>query len=215
MAAEEVVRVLDFTTQPNGNASSWLKQQGYEFKLQATALSPRFKDGALWLSTHRPEAGLLALTFPEGTTLKDIKRVRITWGVEKFPEGANWERGVNRAALAVMISLGNERLPSGLPFGAFAAPAFICPFLGAKEPAGKVYIGKLWKLGGRYISVKSGKPGATVVSEVDIDRRFRALFQKNSTPPVTAIGIQMNTKDTEGEASAFLKKIEFLRGRSP
>jgi hypothetical protein len=213
MAAEEVVRALDFTAQPDGNATHWLKQQGYEFKLQSTALNPRFQDGALWLSTRREEAGLLALTFPEGKALPGVKRVRITWGVEKFPEGADWEHGVNRTALAAMISFGHERLPSGLPFGALAAPAFICPFLAAKEPAGKAYVGKLWKLGGRYISVKSGKPGEAVVSEVEIDHRFRALFKKDSTPPVTGIGIQMNTKDTQGEAAAFLKKIEFLRGQ--
>ena len=212
LAAEEVVRVLDFTAQPNGNATHWLKQQGYEFKLQAAALNPRFQDGALWLSTRRKEAGLFALTFPEGKALTDVKRVRITWGVEKFPEGADWERGVNRTALAIMISFGHERLPSGLPLGALAAPAFICPFLGAKEPAGKVYTGKLWKLGGRYISVKSGKPGEVVVSEVEIDHRFCALFKKTSTPPVTGIGIQMNTKDTQGEAAAFLKKDRVLAG---
>ncbi len=210
MRAGDVVYTFDFTTQPNGKALPWLLSHGFEHKLELTNLNPRFEDGALWLSTPGQEAGLLGYTFPAAGALAGVKRARITWGVAQFPEGADWERGNNRTPLAVMISFGYERLPSGLPFGINPAPYFIAPFFGTHEPEGKVYTGRLWKRGGRYVCVRSAKPGATVVTEIDLDRTFHAQFGKVPTPPVSAIGIQMNTKDTKGGASAFIRKIEFL-----
>jgi hypothetical protein len=51
-----------------------------------------------------------------------------------------------------------------------------------------------------------------VVSDLNTDQLFKRVFDKTLTPPVTAIGVQMNTKGTEGKAAAFIKKIEFLAG---
>ena len=211
LAADEVVYSLDFTTQPDGSALPWLKQRGFENKLGFEKLDPQFKSGALWLSTQRPETGVCGIVFPKGGDLLGAKRLRLTWGATALPAGADFERGVSRMALGVLVSFGREKLPSGLPLGVFAAPYFLCPYLCAKEPERKVYIGKYWKTGGRYIAVNNGKPGDTLVSEFDLDRLFEAAFKKTPTPAVSAISIQMNTKDTAGKASAFIKKIEFLR----
>jgi hypothetical protein len=203
---------LDFTTQPSGNALPWLKEQGFQFKLGIEAMNPRFEKGALVLSTERPEAGVLGYIFAGGSELSGVERLRLVWGVSKFPDGANWERGINRTALAVMVSFGHERLSSGLPFGLFAAPYFISPFIGAKEIEGKTYTGKFWKKGGRYLCVKCPNVGEIVVTDLNVDQLFKKLFNKTPTPPVTAIGIQMNTKGTEGKAAAFIRRIEFLPG---
>jgi hypothetical protein len=207
------IRILDFTTQPPGNAMPWLKQNGYEFKLNLEKLNPRFENGALWLSTKRPESGLLGLNFEKGREMRGVGRVRITWGVSKYPAGVDWERGSNRTPLGVMISFGRERLPSGLAFNISPAPYFICPFIGFKEPNGKVYTGKFWKAGGRYIAARPPAAGGEFVTDLNVDQLFKSLFDKPATPPITAIGIQMNTKDTQGEASAFIKKIELLRAK--
>jgi hypothetical protein len=211
--ADNVIYALDFTTQQPGSAIPWLKKQGFQFKLGFEALNPRFEKGALVLSTERPEAGVVGYTFPEGKELSGVERVRITWGVSKFPEGADWEHGINRTAIAVMVSFGRERLSSGLPLGIFAAPYFISPFIGAKEVEGKIYTGRFWKKGGRYVCVRSSNAGDTVVTDLPVDQLFKRLFGKTPTPFVTAIGIQMNTKGTEGKAAAFIAKIEFLSGR--
>jgi hypothetical protein len=210
--AADAIYTLDFTTQQPGTAIPWLKKEGFQFKLGFEALNPRFEKGALVLSTERPEAGVVGYTFPKGKELSGVERVRITWGVSKFPEGADWERGINRTAIAVMISFGHERLSSGLPLGIFAAPYFISPFIGAKEIEGKIYTGRFWKKGGRYLCIKSPSAGNTVVTDLPVDQLFKKLFAKTPTPPVTAIGIQMNTKGTEGKAAAFIAKIEFLTG---
>jgi hypothetical protein len=144
--------------------------------------------------------------------LKGVKRLRIVWGVNQFPEGADWEHGIDRLAIGVIVSFGSDRLPSGLPFGIHPEPYFICPFIGAREIEGKAYLGKYWRQGGRYICVKSKKLGEPTVTELNLDRLFKSLFNKSETPPVSAFAIQMNTKDTKGKASAFIKTIEFLDG---
>jgi len=210
LAAENPVYVLDFTTQPDGPAIPWLKKQGFEFKLDFDELNPRFKGGALWLSTDTPKAGICGLTFAKGKDVVGANRLRLTWGVGTFPAGADFEHGKNRLSLGVAVSFGRERLSSGLPFGAGATPYFICPFLGACEPAGKVYTGQYWKAGGRYVCARCDTPGAVQVNEFDLTRLFGSLFGKRTIPAISAIAIQMNTKDTEGHASAFLKKIELL-----
>lgn len=202
--------MLDFSTRPDGPAIPWLKKQGFEFKLDFDKLEPRFKNGALWLSTADPTAGICTLTFPKGKDIVGANRLRLTWGVTTFPAGADFEHGKNRLPLGVAVSFGRERLPSGLPLGVGAAPYFICPFLGACEPAGKVYTGQYWKTGGRYVCAKCAVPGTVQVNEFDLNRLFSSLFGKRQTPAISAIAIQMNTKDTEGHASALLKKIELL-----
>ena len=58
---------------------------------------------------------------------------------------------------------------------------------------------------------RAGKPDEAVVTDLQIDPLFYTLFKKSPTPPVSGIGIQVNTKNLEGESSAFLKNIEFLR----
>ena len=210
--AAEPIYAVDFTTQKRGPAAPWLKQHGFEFKLGFESLNPRFENGALEFSANRPEAGLCGREFPKGKELSGVKRARIVWGVRQFPEGADWDAGVNRFAVGLLISFGDERLPSGLPLGIHPAPYFICPFIGAKEPEGKAYLGRYWKQGGRYVCVKVKKAGEPSVTELNLDHLFKGYFKKMETPSVSAFVFQMNTKDTKGSAAAFVKSIEFLGG---
>jgi len=209
--AAEPLYSLDFSAEKSGPAVPWLKQHGFECKLGFESLNPRFENGALELSTERPAGGFCAREFPRGKDLKGVKRVRIVWGVNQFPEGADWERGIDRLAIGLIVSFGYEKLPSGLPFGIHPEPYFICPFIGSKAIEDKPYIGKYWRQGGRYICVRS-KKGEQTVTELNVDHLFKSLFNKTETPPVSAFAIQMNTKDTKGKASAFIKSIEFLDG---
>lgn len=210
--AAEPILAFDFTSQSQGPAAPWLKQHGFEFKLGFESLNPRFENGALEFSANRPAAGLCGREFPKGKQLSGAKRVRIVWGVRQFPEGADWDAGINRFAIGLLISFGEDRLPSGLPLGIHPAPYFICPFIGAKEPEGKAFLGKYWRQGGRYVCVKVKKIGEPVVTELNLDHLFKGFFKKAETPPVSGFVLQMNTKDTKGSASAFVKSIEFLGG---
>jgi len=203
-----VLYTLDFTKQRDGDAKAWLRSKGFTFMLDADKLNMKFSGGKLVISTTGQVAGMIGLRLPKGRYLQNIGSVKIEWGVNKFPNGANWASGNNRLAIGALFALGTEKLSSGLPFGINAAPYFVGPFIGQKERVGKQYLGKLYKEGGRYYCVSNKSGGATVVTHFNIDQKFRQAFKK-ATPPLTAFAFQMNTKDTSGGAQAFIKRITF------
>jgi hypothetical protein len=201
-----VVYTLDFSQQPDGPATNWLKDQGFVLKLNAEELHPYFRDGRLILHTEKQTAGL----FEHQLNLPNARRIRIHWGVDHYPEGANWERGINAVAIAVMTSFGTETLNSGSLFIP-NAPYFIGLFLGQRERADKGYLGKYYTQGGRYFCEPCGIPvGETVVSDFDLGKAFAEQFSIPYFPGVSGVGFQMNTKATPGGAEAFLQKVEYL-----
>ena len=201
-----VLYTLDFSQQPDGPATNWLKDQGFVLRLNAEELHPYFRDGRLILHTERQMAGL----FEHQINLPGAKRIRIHWGVDHYPEGANWERGINAVAIAVMTSFGTETINSGSLFIP-NAPYFIGLFLGQKERADKVYLGKYYTQGGRYFCEPCGvQVRETVVSDFDLAKAFAEQFAVPLFPGVSGVGFQMNTKGTHGEAEAFLQKVEYL-----
>ena len=206
-AGGKVLYTLDFTTQKDGDAKGWLKSKGIKFVLDAEALSMKFSGGKLVVQTSGEKAGMFGIKFPSGKQLNNIGSVKIEWGVNKFPQGANWENDNNRLAIGALFVLGREKFSSGLPFGINPAPYFLCPFIGQKEKVGQRYLGALYKEGGRYYCV-ANKKGSTVVTHFNIAQKFQQEFKK-SVPPLTAFAFQMNTEDTSGGAQAFIKRITF------
>ncbi len=207
IGAEKLFQI-DFSQQPDGDATKWLADQGFEFLLDAKDLSLNFDNGRLRISTEDSIAGLVGMRFDEAGYLHHVDRVVIEWGVEKFPKGADWEAGNNRLAIGMLFILGTEKLSSGLPFGINAAPYFLGPFIGENEQPDKRYIGALYKEGGRYYCVANKKSAADVVTDFKLDKIYRKEFHKR-TPPVTAFAFQVNTNDTRGGATSFIKRITF------
>ncbi len=210
-AKSEIIHAIDFSGHGFGSAIDWLRARGFSLKLDAEDLNPRFENDAIVLSTYGEKAGLIGKTFADHEILYGVKRVRIEWGVRRYPQGADWERGVKRVPIALILTFGKQKLSSGLPFIIESAPYFLSPFIGLKEREGKMYLGKYYKKGGRYFCVASGNQvGKTIVTDFEVDERFRTAFNKLVTPPITAFAFQMNTKDTYGGAEAFLRRVEFL-----
>ncbi|SFV58425.1 hypothetical protein MNB_SV-6-1735 [hydrothermal vent metagenome] len=207
VADSKVLYSLDFTKQKDGDAKAWLKSKGFLFKLDADDLNMVFRNGRLVISTQGETTGLLGIQFTKSSYLYNVGIVKIVWGVNRFPQGADWANGNNRLAIGALISLGTEMLSSGLPMGVKAAPYFFGPFIGEKEKVGGRYLGVLYKEGGRYYCVSTSR-GKRVVTNFNIDQKFQEEFKK-PTPPVTAFGFQMNTKDTKGGAEAFIESITF------
>ncbi len=116
LANDKIIHVIDFTGQENGSAISCLEKR-FEFELDAKELNPRFENNALVISTKDKVAGLIGHRFEQHDFIQNFERVRIIWGVNRYPEGADWENGNNRVPIAVMLSFGTERFSSGLPFG--------------------------------------------------------------------------------------------------
>ena len=203
-----VLYSLDFTKQQDGDAKDWLSAKGFELLLDADEFSMNFSKAKLLISTSSDEACIIGVRFQDGKYLNNIGSVKIEWGVDRFPKGADWASGNNRLAIGAMFLLGTEKISSGLPFGLNDAPYFLGPFIGEKEVVGKQYLGKLYKEGGRYHCISNKSAGTTVVTHFNIDQKFNQAFKK-PTPPLTAFAFQMNTKNTSGGAQAFVKKITF------
>lgn len=203
MGGSKVVYSLDFSQQKAGNAIPWLTSKGFEFLLDSKALNLKFANHRLEFETSGEKAGLFGIRLSK--PIQNIDYAVIEWGVEKFPQGANWTKGNNRVAIGAIFVLGTKKFGSGVPF-AKPVPYFLAPFIGQKEQVGKQYLGALYKKGGRYYCV-SNKTGLQK-TRFNIDQKFKASFGK-TTPPLTAFAFQMNTKDTQGGAKAFIKKITF------
>ncbi len=208
---DHVIFTIDFSHQPPGSAQPWLQQDGFSFWLDANLLNPRFEDRALVLSTDGQAAGMIGKQFTPEAYLDHVKRVRIEWGVHQYPIGADWENGINRVPIAIILTFGTQKWSSGIFPGFKPSPYFLSPFIGFKEEEDKEYIGKYYRKGGRYYCVASGdRTGQTIITDFEVDARFKNAFKESSTPPITSFAFQMNTKDTQGGAKAFLRKIEFL-----
>jgi len=201
-----VVHAIDFTGPPQGDAGAWLRDQGFELRMSADELSPRFTDRGLMLSTDDAITGL----FAQELRLTGAERVRATWGVERYPEGANWEQGTYRVPIAIMISFGEQKISSGSLFVP-NVPYFISLFLSKNAKPGKAYTANYYHKGGRYFCDPCSPPaGETVTTTFDLTTTFKRTFDQTSVPPITGFSFQMNTKDTRGGARAFIERVEFL-----
>jgi hypothetical protein len=205
-APSRVLYRVDFSTQPDGDAVAWLKRQGFEFHLRAYELAPRFERGRLVLETAIETAGVLV----QKLHVPGVRRLRVRWGVDRYPQGADWAKGVYRVPIAVMVSFGEDKIDSGsmlIP----NAPYFLSVFLGAHEQEGRAYTAKYYKKGGRYFCQPCRVTlGQTVITDFDLEKHFTEQFQQTALPSVSSVSVQMNTTDTTGGARAFLMHIELL-----
>jgi hypothetical protein len=205
-AGGRVLYRVDFSTQPDGDAVAWLTRQGFAFHLRAHELAPRFEQGRLVLETATETAGVFVQTLH----VPGVRRLRVRWGVDRHPQGADWAKGVYRVPIAVMVSFGEDKMASGSLFVP-NAPYFLSVFLGAHEQEGRAYTARYYHQGGRYFCQPCGVPsGQTVVTEFDLATHFTEQFQQRVLPPVSSVSFQMNTTDTTGGARAFLMYIELL-----
>ena len=205
-AASRVIYRVDFSTQPDGDAVAWLKRQGFEFHLRAHELAPRFEQGRLVLETATETAGV----FVQKLNVPGVRRLRVRWGVDRYPRGADWAKGVYRVPIAVMVSFGEDKIDSGsmlIP----NAPYFLSVFLGEHEQEGRAYTARYYQQGGRYFCHPCGVTrGQTVITDFDLEKHFTEQFQQTVLPSVSSVSVQMNTTDTTGGARAFLMHIELL-----
>jgi hypothetical protein len=213
-SSSQVIYTIDFSKQEPGSAVPWLQQHGFSLLLDANDLNPRFENHALVLSTNGQEVGMIGKEFEPDEYIHQVKWIRIEWGVYQYPIGANWENDINRVPIALMLTFGTKKWKSGIFPGFKPSPYFLSPFIGYNEQEGKQYLGKYYRKGGRYYCVASGdRTGQTIITNFEVDERFKKAFDEPMTPPITSIGLQMNTEDTQGGAKAFLRKIEFLAAR--
>ena len=208
---EKVLYALDFTKGATAkvNARKWLSDKGFEFKSDATSqrkLAVSFNNEALVLQAKEKLFGLIMMK----KRIDNAKKIRIIWGVNKFPKGASYDKKVNNEAVMVYVYFGDKKLSSGGWFGLPpAAPYFIGLYLGETDKIGTSHIGRHYAEGGRFICIANPKPGETVTSEFDLNKGFKDCFKKKAVPFISAIALEVETSGS-GPSKAFIKKIEIL-----
>ncbi len=201
-----VLYSLDFSKAENGNAEKWFENNDFDFRIDADDFDLSFENNALILKNEKDNNGLMF----KQVKIENVKRLRIEWGVNKYPKGIDWEKGMTRDAIMVLISFGTKNIDSG-SFVVPNVPYFIGYFLGEKEIEGKAYKGQYFQKGGRYVCQPCGVPaGETVVTEVNIEEQFKQFFDKGKMPDISAVAIESDTRDLKEASEAFIKKIEFL-----
>jgi hypothetical protein len=206
-----VVYRLDFSDYPGGSVEAWLESKGFRFEEAAkdrNSLELSVQNGALILEAKDQIRGFL---YKESLNIEKFSKVRLEWGVTKYPKGSSYERGIRNEALMVYISFGHEKMRSGnifLPNVAYFIGLFLCEDDKLNTP----YIGRYYQEGGRFVCLGHPEPGQTIVSEFDLVTAFRTYFEKSDVPPITAINLGVDTSDAGdgGNAAAFIKKLEFL-----
>jgi hypothetical protein len=186
-----------------------MEKDGFQFKSDAGSqrkLELTYKNDALNL---KGKAGIFGIMLKE-LDVKGASKIRITWGVNKFPKNASYKNGINNEALMVYVYFGKEKLDSGSLFIP-GSPYFLGLFLGENEDVGKSRLGNHFKEGGRFICLGTPQPGETVVSEFDLTKGFKESFGNDkSVPDVSGIALEVETSKS-GDSDGFIKSIEFLK----
>jgi hypothetical protein len=204
------IHTISFNQPSSLSPLEWFQEQNYVLGLDAEDFEYHFNDNGLTISTQSKKAAIFGIPFKNTDKFNDIDYVDIEWGVKRYPVKANWEKKKRKVAIASMFFFGTKKISSGLPFGIHSAPYFISSFIGNAEPVNKVYKGKLYKKGGRYINVaNSEQKGQLITNRIYLKKRFLEFYDEESVPPLSGFAIQMNSKGSKGGAESFIKSIKF------
>ena len=213
----ETIYELDFSV-ASGDVKKWFETIHWEFREDIAEMNLRFEEGKLVIEPTQDELGVLMREFDKKDYLHGVTKLRIEWGVNQYPPGADWsgpkDKSRNtREAISFMVFFGDTKLNSGF-FFAPNLPYFISFFLGKDEKPDQVYFGNYWQKGGRYLCIPcDGSTGKTFVTEIDLSAKFFELFGKQQLP-ITALGIAVDVQKTEKvngrHSKAFIKRVELF-----
>jgi hypothetical protein len=202
---------LSFSDNAGESPLKWLAAKGFAPKRDADNQNKvvySIADNALVLETKRQAQGLLL----NETDVLNYSKVRIEWGVDKFPEGASYVKAVRSDAIMIYVFFGDKKLSSGsllIP----DSPYFIGLSLCESDPIGQAFTGRYFQTGGRYVCIDHPPVGQGVVSEYPIAEAFTRLFGQMEAPDISGLGISIDTEATKGSGAAksFVKSIEFIQ----
>lgn len=206
----KILYTIDFAGVTASDPRAWLKSKGFT-KIESAAkdqnkLSLSFSKDSLNFET---KGKIFAFILNPSMHVDGSKKIRITWGVNKFPDGASYEKGIRNEALMVYVYFGDKDKDSG-SFFIPNCPYFLGLYLGQNDPIGKLFVGRHFTDGGRFVCVGKPQIDATVVSEYNLEDGFKAAFPSEPTVPfIAGLALEVETSST-GPASAFIKKIELL-----
>lgn len=209
--AQPVIYSVDFTGFPGGTILKWLSSKGFVPKQDASNANKVVyydEDSDLVLETKTRAFGLLL----NEADVRGYSKIRIEWGVNAYPPGASYEKGIRAEAVMVYVFFGKDRLSSGsllIPDSPYFIGLFLCESGLTNEP----FTGRYYRAGGRFLCVDRPPLGALVTTEYPIADAFTRIFGKDQAPDISGFGISIDTNNAKGNgvAKAFVRKIEFLK----
>ena len=208
----EVLSTIDFTDYDQSTITNWLTNKGFTLKADANdskKIALDFSHDGLVIEAKKSARALIVY---DGADLPDAGKIRITWKVDQYPLGANYDSGVRNEALMVIIFFGQDRIASGSPFVP-DSPFFIGLFLCGEGSIRKSHVGRYFQKGGRYVCLDQPEEGKTIVSEYDLSTGFKDLFEPNAIPIISGMAIQADTTVLKSDATSkgTIKSVQFLR----
>jgi hypothetical protein len=197
-------------TSSDGSVVNWLEQNGFTFERAAD--NPRkialsHADGALQIAALQQTFGVIY----KEMEVPGAESLRLTWGVNDFPDGASYAKGVNNEALMVYVFFGKETMPSGsmiIPDVPYFIGLYLCDADGVDQP----YTGRYHEDSGRFVCLGRPAEGERVTSEINLAEAFEAYFGISPMPTISGFSLEVDTgkSGNGGVASAFIESIEFL-----
>lgn len=182
--------------------TDWFNGKGFKSQF-AEKIKLDFENGGISFYARRSAVAIWGIE----KEIPSATRVRIEWGVNAYPHGANYETGSKYSAISLNVAFGKEKFSSGIPFVP-SAPHFFSMFPGANEPAGKIYTHKYWKNTSRHICVSSNNAeGSVITTDFDLKTNFENVWSK-TMPTISGFLIAVNTNS---KSKAFIRKITFLK----
>ncbi len=206
----KVKYVIDFSNYSGGSVRKWLESKGLYYEGAAkypTEIEFSIQDGMLFIKTKQPVRGFLVC---KDIILAEVSKVRIEWGIIKYPKDASFEKGNRTQALGFYIFFGPEKLSSGY-FMIPDLPYFLSLFLGESDEINIPYKGRFFHAGGRYVCVGNPEVKETVISEFDLAGAFQTYYEKEA-PAISGLCLEIDTTTSGGggKAEAYIKRIEFI-----
>lgn len=200
---------LDFSTvkQPPHQALEQLgfsleKQMSDKDKITLAAVEDRLE-----IHAASPAFGIM---LNKDINLENSDTIELEWGINRYPEGADWDREMNREAVMVYLFFGEPM--DADKFYLPDSPRFLGLFLCKDDLQMVPYLGTNYRETGKYICLGEPEPGETVHTRFNFHQAFREFFKTDEVPPVTGIGIEVDTSDLpDGRSSAFIKYIGLTR----
>ena len=157
-------------------------------------------------------------------------RIRIAWGVHRFPQGVDWDNGpTKREPLGVAISFGDKMAPKcsdatsivGIIMRALSRlqrmidpPQTVVIFLGRTRWHNRMLEGNLYRKQIRYLCQDFQQPDSAgcLISEFSIDTLYQRAFKVpyRQTPRINAVSLETDLDGLVDSSSVFLKAIELL-----
>lgn len=192
-----------------------LEAAGFIIKNNDGRIQTIIENGRLYL---RPEKNKLFIAVKQlSPALVEIDSVRIYWGVDSFPEGANWDEGIKREAICVGITMDTDWKPQKeyivpiLKIG--KCPSLPSFFLVLTENilTERYYKGNVCKAANRFgCTHYNKKTGLITKSVISVKQDFKNAFGVDLDGPIVAVTIEIDARGLKGKVESFIERIDFI-----